>query len=58
MQPMADATGKESAADRRRRRDRFLRALNEARAVRDRVRPQRARRARIRQAIHMRTFSR
>ncbi|MET8180062.1 hypothetical protein [Streptomyces sp. NPDC005336] len=55
---MADATGKESAADRRRRRDRFLRALNEARAVRDRVRPQRARRARIRQAIHMRTFSR
>ncbi|WAP56998.1 hypothetical protein [Streptomyces sp. S465] len=56
---MADATAQEteSAADRRRRRDRFLRALNEARAVRNRVRPQQARAARMRRAIHLRTFS-
>ncbi|MCP9210007.1 hypothetical protein [Streptomyces cucumeris] len=52
---MADREN-ESAAERRRRRDRFLRALNEARAIRNRVRPQRTRSARMRQAIHMRTF--
>ncbi|MEU8826254.1 hypothetical protein [Streptomyces sp. NPDC048636] len=46
----------ESAAERRRRRDRFLRALNEARAIRNRVRPRRTRSARMRQAIHLRTF--
>ncbi|CDR08622.1 MULTISPECIES: hypothetical protein [Streptomyces] len=54
---MADATARETAADRRRRRDRFLRALNEARAVRNQVRPRQARAARMRRAIHMRTFS-
>lgn len=54
---MADATAKETSAERRRRRDRFLRALNEARAVRNRVRPRQARAARMRRAIHMRAFS-
>ncbi|MDN3056259.1 hypothetical protein PH213_17255 [Streptomyces sp. SRF1] len=54
---MADETAQETAADGRRRRDRFLRALNEARAVRNRVRPQQARAARMRRAIHLRTFS-
>ncbi|PNG98509.1 hypothetical protein SMF913_14534 [Streptomyces malaysiensis] len=54
---MADATAMETSADRRRRRERFLRALNEARAVRNQVRPRQARAARMRRAIHLRTFS-
>ncbi|MCP9958134.1 MULTISPECIES: hypothetical protein [Streptomyces] len=43
-------------AERRRRRARFLRELNEARALRERVQPRRARAARMRQAMRMRTF--
>ncbi|UGY92442.1 hypothetical protein [Streptomyces gobiensis] len=43
-------------ADRRRRRALFLRELSEARALRERVRPRRARAARMRQQMRMRTF--
>ncbi|CAL9297615.1 MULTISPECIES: hypothetical protein [unclassified Streptomyces] len=43
-------------ADRRRRRAQFLRELNEARALRERVQPRRARAARMRQQMRMRTF--
>jgi hypothetical protein len=43
-------------ADRRRRRTLFLRELNEAKALRERVKPRRARAARMRQQIRMRTF--
>ncbi|MEU1801723.1 hypothetical protein [Streptomyces sp. NPDC019937] len=53
---MGAASAGESAADRRRRRERFLRALNEARQVRDRVRPRLTRAARMREAILLRAF--
>ncbi|MEV6165382.1 hypothetical protein AB0L71_26345 [Streptomyces sp. NPDC052052] len=43
-------------AARRRRRAQFLRELHEAKALRDRVQPRRARAARMRQAMRMRTF--
>ncbi|MEU9096708.1 hypothetical protein [Streptomyces sp. NPDC048361] len=46
----------ESDAERRRRRAHFLRELHEAKALRDRVQPRRARAARMRQAMRMRTF--
>ncbi|WP_374285578.1 hypothetical protein [Streptomyces sp. UNOB3_S3] len=46
----------ESAEDRRRRRAQFLRELNEAKELRDRVQPRRARAARMRQQMRMRTF--
>ncbi|WP_406154238.1 hypothetical protein OG217_19470 [Streptomyces sp. NBC_01023] len=46
----------ESAADRRRRRAQFLRELNEAKELRDRVQPRRAKVARLRHAMRMRTF--
>ncbi|MFD7439764.1 hypothetical protein [Streptomyces sp. NPDC059909] len=46
----------ETDADRRRRRAQFLRELNEAKALRERVQPRRARAARMRQAMRMRTF--
>ncbi|MET9915761.1 hypothetical protein ACFV1C_20905 [Streptomyces sp. NPDC059605] len=46
----------ESDAARRRRRAQFLRELHEAKALRDRVQPRRARAARMRQAMRMRTF--
>lgn len=46
----------ESGADRRRRRAQFLRELNEAKALRERVQPRRARVARLRQQMRMRTF--
>ncbi|MEU4346714.1 hypothetical protein [Streptomyces sp. NPDC023838] len=46
----------ETAAERRRRRAQFLRELHEAKALRDRVQPRRARAARMRQAMRMRTF--
>ncbi|MFI2352956.1 hypothetical protein ACH492_39495 [Streptomyces sp. NPDC019443] len=46
----------ESDAQRRRRRAQFLRELNEAKALRDRVQPRRARAARMRQQMRMRTF--
>ncbi|MGW3493383.1 hypothetical protein [Streptomyces sp. NPDC001020] len=46
----------ESDAERMRRRARFLRELAEARALRDRVQPRRAKAARLRRAMRMRTF--
>ncbi|MCM2391388.1 hypothetical protein [Streptomyces albipurpureus] len=46
----------ENDAERRRRRAHFLRELNEAKALRDRVQPRRARAARMRQQMRMRTF--
>ncbi|MFF7310620.1 hypothetical protein [Streptomyces sp. NPDC008137] len=45
-----------SSAERRRRRARFLRDLAEARELRDRVQPRRAKTARLRHAMRMRTF--
>ncbi|MEU9340690.1 hypothetical protein AB0D74_05645 [Streptomyces sp. NPDC048278] len=48
----------ETEAERRRRRARFLRELAEARALRDRVQPRRAKAARLRHAMRMRTFRR
>ncbi|WP_372408683.1 hypothetical protein [Streptomyces luteireticuli] len=51
--PEAPADGD---AERRRRRAQFLRELNEARELRDRVQPRRARAARMRQQMRMRTF--
>ncbi|MCZ2527292.1 hypothetical protein ACFW9F_19840 [Streptomyces sp. NPDC059506] len=64
---MADGTGgagreseerthEEREADRRRRRAIFLRELNEAKELRARVQPRRARAARMRQQMRMRTF--
>ncbi|WP_329118237.1 hypothetical protein [Streptomyces sp. NBC_01353] len=56
----ADAGGgerpPETDAERRRRRAQFLRELHEAKALRERVQPRRARAARMRQAMRMRTF--
>ncbi|MER7819215.1 hypothetical protein [Streptomyces sp. NPDC096153] len=46
----------ENDAERRRRRAQFLRELHEAKALRDRVQPRRARAARMRQAMRMRSF--
>ncbi|MFB7052622.1 MULTISPECIES: hypothetical protein [Streptomyces] len=46
----------ETPAQRRARRAQFLRDLMEARALRDRVQPRRARAARMRQQMRMRTF--
>ncbi|MFJ4816674.1 hypothetical protein [Streptomyces sp. NPDC088801] len=46
----------ESDAERRRRRARFLRDLAEARELRNRVQPRRAKTARLRHAMRMRTF--
>ncbi|MFF4350592.1 hypothetical protein [Streptomyces sp. NPDC001530] len=46
----------ETDAERRRRRAQFLRELTEARALRDRVQPRRAKAARLRHAMRMRTF--
>ncbi|MFD7917834.1 hypothetical protein ACFV3R_01140 [Streptomyces sp. NPDC059740] len=48
--------GAEAERARRRRRAQFLRELHEAKALRDRVQPRRARAARMRQALRMRTF--
>ncbi|MET7291867.1 hypothetical protein ABZS79_06890 [Streptomyces griseoloalbus] len=48
--------GAETEAERRRRRARFLRELAEARELRDRVQPRRAKAARLRHAMRMRTF--
>ncbi|HET6636649.1 MAG TPA: hypothetical protein VFH77_16655 [Streptomyces sp.] len=52
----ARAALREENADRLRRRALFLRELNEAKALRERVQPRRARVARMRQAMRMRTF--
>lgn len=46
----------EADHERRRRRALFLSELAEARALRDRVQPRRARAARLRRALRMRTF--
>lgn len=46
----------ESTAERRRRRARFLRELTEARELRARVQPRRAKVARLRHVMRMRTF--
>lgn len=43
-------------AARRRRRAQFLRELHEAKELRNRVQPRRARAERMRQALRMRTF--
>ncbi|BAU84782.1 hypothetical protein SLA_3881 [Streptomyces laurentii] len=43
-------------SERRRRRAQFLRDLHEAKALRERVQPRRARAARMRQAMRMRSF--
>ncbi|MFB7334967.1 hypothetical protein FNH09_33315 [Streptomyces adustus] len=51
-----DRDAPETAAERRRRRAQFLRDLAEARELRDRVQPRRARTARLRHAMRMRTF--
>jgi len=47
---------RETDAERRRRRAQFLRDLAEARELRDRVQPRRAKVARLRHAMRMRTF--
>ncbi|MFE0255360.1 hypothetical protein [Streptomyces sp. NPDC059010] len=49
-------TQEEADAARRRRRAQFLRELAEARELRDRVQPRRAKAARLRHAMRMRTF--
>ncbi|WP_395576083.1 hypothetical protein [Streptomyces sp. BK79] len=49
-------TDSEREAERRRRRAQFLRDLAEARELRDRVQPRRAKVARLRHAMRMRTF--
>ncbi|GAA3068568.1 MULTISPECIES: hypothetical protein [Streptomyces] len=55
-EPREPETQPETDAERRRRRAQFLRELGEAKALRDRVQPRRARAARMRQAMRMRTF--
>ncbi|MBK3645292.1 MULTISPECIES: hypothetical protein [unclassified Streptomyces] len=52
----ADTSQQETDIERRRRRARFLRELAEARELRDRVQPRRAKAARLRHAMRMRTF--
>jgi hypothetical protein len=53
---MSDGDAPETDAERRRRRARFLRELAEARELRARVQPRRAKVARLRHAMRMRTF--
>jgi len=55
-QESRDREEQRSAAERRRRRARFLRELTEARELRARVQPRRAKVARLRHAMRMRTF--
>ncbi|MFE6227529.1 MULTISPECIES: hypothetical protein [unclassified Streptomyces] len=55
-EPETEPDAPETDAERRRRRAQFLRELGEAKALRDRVQPRRARAARMRQAMRMRTF--
>nr|WP_240121782.1 MULTISPECIES: DUF4461 domain-containing protein [unclassified Streptomyces] len=50
------AAPSETDAERRRRRAQFLRELAEARELRARVQPRRAKTARLRHAMRMRTF--
>ncbi|MGW0600579.1 hypothetical protein ACWD11_26100 [Streptomyces sp. NPDC002776] len=51
-----DCDQQETDAQRRRRRAQFLRDLAEARELRDRVQPRRAKAARLRHHMRMRTF--
>ncbi|GAA3737254.1 hypothetical protein [Streptomyces tremellae] len=51
-----EGAGGADDADRRRRRAQFLRELAEAKALRERVRPQHARVARLRRQLRMRSF--
>lgn len=53
---VSDTGSDGSDAARRRRRAQFLRELNEAKALRERVKPRQARAARMRQQMRMRTF--
>ncbi|NEA68452.1 hypothetical protein [Streptomyces sp. SID12488] len=55
-EPDRDRKASETEAERRRRRAVFLRELTEARELRDRVQPRRAKVARLRHAMRMRTF--
>lgn len=55
-QDRRDQKASETEAERRRRRALFLRELTEARELRDRVQPRRAKAARLRHAMRMRTF--
>ncbi|CAM5631501.1 hypothetical protein GCM10010329_22290 [Streptomyces spiroverticillatus] len=55
-QDIDEQRAEETDAARRRRRAQFLRELNEAKELRDRVQPRRARAARMRQQMRMRTF--
>ncbi|NBE54595.1 hypothetical protein [Streptomyces boluensis] len=52
----AEPARAESDTERRRRRAQFLRELHEAKELRARVQPRKARAARMRQAMRMRTF--
>ncbi|PAZ16748.1 hypothetical protein CLM62_07165 [Streptomyces sp. SA15] len=51
-----DTSSQEADVERRRRRAQFLRDLAQARELRDRVQPRRAKTARLRHAMRMRTF--
>ncbi|PWI41080.1 hypothetical protein [Streptomyces sp. ICBB 8177] len=55
-QPDESSTPSARDAERRRRRALFLRELNEAKELRARVQPRRARAARMREQMRMRTF--
>ncbi|MFD0544581.1 hypothetical protein [Streptomyces mexicanus] len=55
-QPAGTVEPAPADAERRRRRAQFLRDLAEARRLRDRVQPRRAKTARLRHAMRMRTF--
>ncbi|MBD0739028.1 hypothetical protein [Streptomyces sp. CBMA29] len=50
------AQARDTDVERRRKRALFLRELNEAKELRERVQPRRARVARLRQQMRMRTF--
>jgi hypothetical protein len=56
QQERRQGSPQETDAERRRRRAQFLRDLAEARELRDRVQPRRAKAARLRHAMRMRTF--
>lgn len=52
----ARGSARDTDPERRRKRALFLRELNEAKELRERVQPRRARVARLRQQMRMRTF--
>jgi len=54
--PRGRSTAGDTDSERLRRRARFLRERNEAKELRERVQPRRARSARLRQSMRMRTF--